>query len=231
MQPSTDCPPVGLVVRELRRPGTEPRWLTDLDARTAAAYRRLVRRYARLIEASLDPGVIANRIDPRGTLSLRASRRVWRRRLARATRPGARVAVMSSDVYRCYPSVRPAAVGLALAECGVDTAADELLHLLAKIARAGTPGLPVGPEPSAVLANAVLATADRAATRAGAQLYRWVDDVVLVGPDRTTVARAFDAWANGLRVVGLRPNESKTCLWASGEEAAAVLGVARPSGL
>src|SRR5439155_6038536 len=117
------------------------------------------------------------------------------------------------------------------AECGNDAAdIDELLTLLRRIARAGTPGLPIGPESSAVLANAVLAAADGAATHAGVRLLRWVDDVVLVGPDRWSVVRAFDAWAQALRVVGLRVNESKTRVWASAEEAMAALGVSQPSG-
>ena len=90
MRPSNDCPPVRLVLTELRRPGADPRWLTELDRRTATAYARLVRRQTRLIEARLAPGVIANRTGPRGTLRpLRASRSDWRRRLARMTSPGA----------------------------------------------------------------------------------------------------------------------------------------------
>jgi hypothetical protein len=232
MQLADDNAPLRLALTELRRPGAEPRWLTELDERTAIVYARLVRRHAGLIEASLGSGVIANRVGPRGTLRpLAASRSAWRRRLTHAMRARAGVAVVSGDVSRCYASIRPGALRLALAGCGVvPGAADELLHLLARIARAGTPGLPVGPEPSAVLANAVLATADRAATQAGAELYRWVDDVVLIGPDRSTVMRSFDAWTHGLRAVGLRPNDAKTRIWGSGDEAVAALRLGRPSG-
>ena len=83
------------------------------------------------------------------------------------TRPSASAAVVSADVHRCYPSIVPDAVGLALAECGIDAGdIEELLTLLRRIARAGTPGLPIGPESSAVLANASkvakpMTTADR----------------------------------------------------------------------
>ena len=147
------------------------------------------------------------------------------------TRPSASAAVVSADVHQCYPSIVPDAVGLALAECGIGAGdIEELLTLLRRIARAGTPGLPIGPEPSAVLANAVLATADAAATHAGVRLLRWVDDVVLVGPDRSSVVRGFDAWAEALGVVGLRVNEGKTRGWGSAEEAIAALGVSHPSG-
>ena len=83
----------------------------------------------------------------------------------------------------------------------LERAVEEILideaTLLRRIARAGTPGLPIGPEPSAVLANAVLATADAAATHAGVRLLRWVDDVVLVGTDRSSVVRGFDACHTG----------------------------------
>jgi hypothetical protein len=232
MHASDDARPVGIVLTQLRRPGAGPRWLTELDPRTASMYALLVHRHAQRVEASLDPGVIANRVGPRGTLRpLPASRAAWRRRLVRMLRPDAPLAVVSSDVYRCYPSVQGDALGLALAECAIDPGdIGELLRLLGRIARAGAPGLPIGPEASAVLANAVLATADRAAIRAGMQLIRWVDDVVLVGPDRSSVMRGFEAWANGLRVLGLRPNEGKTRMWPSGEEALAALGIALPSG-
>jgi hypothetical protein len=120
-------------------------------------------------------------------------------------------------------------VGLALAACGGD-GVDELLELLERIATAGTPGLPVGPEPSAVLANAVLAVADRSARETGAQILRWVDDVVLIAPDRRAVVRAFDAWVRGVRLVGLHPNTEKTRLWSTEDDAATALGLASPSG-
>jgi hypothetical protein len=221
---------VRATVRELRRPSGEARWLTELDPRTAAAYAELVRRHTSRIEASLDAGVIANRVGARGTMRpLSISRRSWRRRLRRAIQPGRPLAVITSDVARCYPSIAPDAVGLSLAACGADRV-DELLELLARIATAGTPGLPVGPEPSAILANAVLAVADRSAREAGAQILRWVDDVVLTAPDSRAVVRAFDAWVRAGRSVGLQPNEGKTRVWPTAEDAAAALELASPSG-
>jgi Reverse transcriptase (RNA-dependent DNA polymerase) len=226
----TDGGAVRAMVSELRRPSGEARWLTELDPRTAAAYAELVRRHTSRIEASLDAGVIANRVGARGTLSpVSISRRAWRRRLGRVIRPGLQVAFIASDVARCYASIAPDAVGSSLAACCAD-GFDELLELLARIATAGTPGLPIGPEPSAVLANAVLAVADRSAREAGAQILRWVDDVVLIAPDRRAVVRAFDAWVRGLRQVGLQPNGEKTRLWPTTEDAATALGFVSPSG-
>jgi hypothetical protein len=230
MRPTIDRGAIRTTLRELRRPSGEARWLSELDPRTAAAYADLVGRQTSRIEASLDAGVIANRVSARGTLrSLSISRREWTRRLRRAIRPGRPLALIASDVARCYASISPVAVGLALAACGGD-GVDELLELLERIATAGTPGLPVGPEPSAVLANAVLAVADRSARETGAQILRWVDDVVLIAPDRRAVVRAFDAWVRGVRLVGLQPNTEKTRLWSTEDDAATALGLASPSG-
>src|SRR5205809_1035983 len=63
----------------------------------------------------------------------------------------------------------------------------------------GVRGLPVGPDPSAILANGILAIADRAAAaEAGGHPIRWVDDVVLVAAGRRSATRAFDAWRRAL---------------------------------
>jgi hypothetical protein len=137
---------------------------------------------------------------------------------------------VTADVAACYPSIGTDAVGRALTSSGADhTSVASLVRLLAEIARGGTPGLPVGPEPSALLANAVLGLADRAAVDAGARVLRWVDDVVLTAPDRTSVVRAFDAWVRALALVGLRPNDAKVVIWPTAENAAVMLGATRPS--
>ncbi|MGZ8565572.1 MAG: RNA-directed DNA polymerase, partial [Actinomycetota bacterium] len=94
-----------------------------------------------------------------------------------------------------------------------------ITEVLESLEREGLRGLPVGPEASAILANAVLAGADLAARHAGAGVVRWVDDVALVGPDRRTVLRSFDAWAKHLATLGLRPHDGKTSLILPGEAA------------
>jgi len=70
--------------------------------------------------------------------------------------------------------------------------------------------LPVGPEPSAVLANAVLAPVDLAVAAAGVPHVRWVDDVVAFVPGRRRAVRVTDAVRRELEAMGLRPNEAKT---------------------
>ena len=69
------------------------------------------------------------------------------------------------------------------------------------------PGLPVGPEPSAVVANAVLTPVDRALSDAGIRHLRWVDDLVLAAEDP---GAALEVLRGSLATVGLRLNERKT---------------------
>ena len=74
----------------------------------------------------------------------------------------------------------------------------------------GVRGLPVGPEPSAVLANAVLGSVDRAlATAIGGPSLRWVDDVVAVVEDGRAARRAADAFARSLDRLGLEAHPGK----------------------
>src|SRR4029450_374898 len=85
-----------------------------------------------------------------------------------------------ADVRRCYASMSPSIVGDALDRAGIPTAC-EVAGFLAGLERIGVEGLPVGPDASAVLANAVLAQVDRLLREAGIEHLRWVDDVVLWG--------------------------------------------------
>jgi hypothetical protein len=121
--------------------------------------------------------------------------------------------VIVSDVRDCYGSITAPAVLEALAILDVPSStAAEIAAVLTELRNEGLRGLPVGPDPSAILANAVLAGADRAVRDAGARVLRWVDDVAIAGPDRRTTVRAFDAWAASLRAAGLTPHDGKTRL-------------------
>jgi hypothetical protein len=82
-------------------------------------------------------------------------------------------------------------------------------------------GLPIGPEPSAVLANAVLAEMDGAIRRAGARHLRWVDDVFLWGT-RADVRRALGALDDALSRAGLALHPEKTRVLADRHEARSV---------
>ena len=104
----------------------------------------------------------------------------------------------------------PAIVGEALRRAGIPTAC-EVEGFLSGLEGIGVEGLPVGPDASAVLANAVLAQVDRALRDAGIEHLRWVDDVVLSGGD---IAAALSVFRTALASIGLRANETKTRIMA-----------------
>ena len=194
----------------LHRVGGDRR-VAILDPATRDRYVRLVAGSAAAVEARLSDAVVANRIRSWRTappeLRLRpwrVERRVFAARLSALAECGGAIAF--ADVRRCYASISAEAVGQALRRDGIGTA-DALERFLCDLRRAGVTGLPVGPEPSAVLANAVLARADQALECAGISHLRWVDDVVLAGDDP---AAALDVLREALATIGLRLNERKT---------------------
>jgi len=128
-----------------------------------------------------------------------------------------------SDVRDCYPSMGERA----LEALGCSGA---LASFLRALEEAGVRGLPVGPDPSAILANGVLAHADRAAAAAGCRPIRWVDDVVLVAAGRRPAIRAFDAWRRGLAELGLEAHDGKSRMFTDVREALTTVGGSRASG-
>ena len=202
-------------LRAVPKPGGGQRWLADLDRPTDRRYRVAVAPVVARIERSLDPGVLANRVGPGGRLRpCCRARRAWWRALGRAT-TGPHT-VITSDVAACYDSIGADAVGEALATIGAPEARTRAIHRqLMAVRREGLRGLPVGPDASAILANAVLAAGDRAVRHAGGGILRWVDDVAIIGPDRRTAVRAFDAWVVALRHAGLAPHDGKTHMLCS----------------
>ena len=209
----------GPLLEQVVVPGGKVRVFARLAGVEQRAYEQAVASVLPRIERGLLPGVLANRAAPSGALrGFSAERSTWRRELTAALRWSATLpggAVASGDVQDCYPSISPDVVAARLAALGVDPA--PVVGVLERFAHEGGRGLPVGPWPSAVLANAVLADADRRARAAGARVLRWVDDVVLVAPDRAHAARALDAWVRGLAVLGLTPHEGKTAIRSSEE--------------
>jgi hypothetical protein len=190
--------------------------LTSLSASRAGRYTELVAAVAGAVETALSSRVAAHRLADHATepTALRfvpwlVERAAFSARLAAmaATHP----CLVFTDVRDCYGSIRPAVVRDALASLGADPiACDRLRGFLDGLADRGVRGLPVGPAPSAVLANAVLAVADRALERWGVPYLRWVDDVVAGTPDRAAAERVVAGLAVALGRVGLALNESKT---------------------
>lgn len=183
--------------------GTRP--IAHLDPRDAAVYRRLVQPHAAAVDRGLGAGAFANRTDRFGNLvAVGPARRRWRGAVDRAMATPPRGSIILSDVRDCYASIDPRVLG----RVGIDD--PDLLGFLRGLHDAGVRGLPVGPQPSAIIANAVLGFADRAVVEAAAVPIRWVDDVVLVGRDRLGAERAFDAWRRALASLGLEAHDGKT---------------------
>jgi Reverse transcriptase (RNA-dependent DNA polymerase) len=185
--------------------GGGTRRLIRLDAADADTYRRLVARVAPAIERSLGPRVIANRVSgpPLRLEDWRAAHHRWRRAVGCGM--GLRLRL---DVADCFASIRPGIVTAALASLGAE--GDALSRFLHELAEHGVAGLPVGPEPSAVLANAVLHRLDVAIASTGAPHVRWVDDVIVVADGRREARRVLDAARRALEEIGLHPNAEKT---------------------
>jgi Reverse transcriptase (RNA-dependent DNA polymerase) len=199
-------------------PGRGAREVTVLHPTLDARYTELVSAVALRVDGELSRSVAANRVaaacvdPPRLVLrSFRDERVVFGRRLAGLARRTP--CLLFADVRECYRSIAPDVVASSLRSLGCDgRSADAIVTFLHALQDRGVEGLPVGPDPSAVLANAVLAEADRALERLGAPHLRWVDDLVvgLDGSRRATTVLV--GIREALDRVGLHLNDAKTRL-------------------
>lgn len=186
--------------------------LTRLAPEDEARYRWAVSRVAAAIERGLAPSVAANRVIDPGRLRLEPWRSGRARFLAGAGALAGRAGVvLVADVRRCYPSIGPGTVAAALLGMGCHPGeVARIGRLLARFRDQGVPGLPIGPEPSAVLANAVLAGADGALSAQGFPFLRWVDDVMVGAADTGGAMRARATLKAALGRVGLTLHPAKT---------------------
>jgi hypothetical protein len=119
--------------------------------------------------------------------------------------------VFLGDVEDCYGSIGSSTVMSALRRLGIDALdAGRVGAILADLERRGVRGLPVGPDASAILANAVLLEVDHAFAREGLIFLRWVDDVAVFAPNQDVALHAHDVFRQALARLGLRANEAKT---------------------
>jgi hypothetical protein len=181
-------------------PAGKRRSLTILTDAEAARYRHV----ATLALRGRQPAAWSFGVEGAHGRAWHARRTAWgfavRSALGRAD------AAIASDIVECYPSIGPRAIRLATGWAGGDP--EPLLAFLASAHDAGGTGLPIGPSPSAAIADAVLAIADAESRAAGVAPIRWVDDVVFAG-SRRQVARAERAWRIALADLGLRDHEGK----------------------
>ena len=183
-------------------PSGRRRWLTRLDPREA-------RSYAQAVSAAfprLEHGPRSYAMPAGPGRPWRVARLAWRRAVASELADAELVIV--SDVADCYASIGETAVRMAVARVGGE--AGPLLAHLARMGTVGVRGVPIGPSPSASVAEAVLSIADTRARAAGVAPIRWVDDVVFAG-DRDAVLRATRDWTSTLHELGLHENEAKRC--------------------
>ena len=181
--------------------------MVDLESADDARYRDLIARAAAALERSLGPAIVANRVvgAPLVLEDWRVAHTRWRAAIGRSAARGLRVHVDAAD---CYDSMRPEVVAATLRSAGADPRV--LVRLLHELVDHGVPGLPIGPEASAVLANVVLAPVDLALAAAGVPHVRWVDDVVAFVPSRRRATVVTAIVRRELEAVGLRLNERKT---------------------
>jgi hypothetical protein len=190
------------------------RWLTVLDDRASARYAAAVAAVAATVEASLTEAVMANRVGSAEGASIRLE--AWlpsrARFLLEAERRSAdRGALLLADVRDCYRSIRPQVVEARLRAIGCAPAAvGGVVDVLSNFEVEGIRGLPVGPEPSAVLANAVLAVGDEAVARCRAEHLRWVDDFVVFADDSGHALHVLRALSASLGRAGLSLSPTKT---------------------
>jgi hypothetical protein len=219
--------PIGWDVVPASGGGT--RSLARLDDRDASHFRNLVARVSSPVERRLGPGVLANRCAlSRGPSMLapwRPAWRTWQASIRSGVAAGAPwTHVVVTDVRECFGSIRPEIVERSLVSTGAR--ADDAMAIgayLRALAPSGVRGLPIGPEPSAVIANAVLAELDDAAVGAGCMVLRWVDDLVVFAPAASAARAALDDVERAAERVGLQLHVGKTRMFSDREQARSAL--------
>jgi hypothetical protein len=199
-----------------RRPVVARRRLTVLDPSLAARYVTLVGVVVPKVESGLSPAAMANRVIASSTrppsfrlAPWRSERAAFARRLSRLA--GEAPCAVFADVRDCYAAVAPVVVRASLLALGCRVGdADRIGRFLRGLEELGVRGLPVGPEPSAVLANGVLAGVDRALMLAGFRHLRWVDDFVVRARGARDAERVLAVLRDSLGPLGLELNEAKT---------------------
>lgn len=115
----------------------------------------------------------------------------------------------TGDVKDCYASFRADTLAEQLVRLGLaERDVVPLMTLLEELHQAGVRGLPIGPEWSPMLANAMLFQLDEDLAAGGFQHQRWIDDVTFAfdGFGWKEARRLFEA---SLGRLGLEPNVRK----------------------
>lgn len=123
-----------------------------------------------------------------------------------------RTHVLVADISDCYGQIAPDSVREALEDLGITAErANCVSRLLLSIAGPRGRGLPVGPHPSALLAEAVLGRVDEHLKREGRPWVRYVDDIRIFCSSLRDARRAWLALASFVTErLGLGLNDTKT---------------------
>jgi hypothetical protein len=194
------------------------RLLTVLEPGAATSYEAAVAVLVPFIERSLSASVVANRATLVSSVPPSLRLEPWQAARQRFAREAGRLvrfagAMLVADVRSCYASIGSQMVSRRLLVLGCPHPEIGVIRsLIESFQGAGVPGLPIGPDPSAVLANAVLSEMDESLASLGAEHLRWVDDFFVFTPNAEAALAAHAALRRALRRVGLELADEKTRL-------------------
>jgi len=154
-----------------------------------------------------------HRGPPRWSLRDPAKRWIKFRRSAIALLESGDYRVMrQEDIKSFFASVRTDSLIRFLRSCGC--AKISIRHVQRMLttwqSRNGVPGLPIGPEASALLANGLLAPVDQAIIMTGAEFRRWADDTLIFAWTLAECDAAVEAATVALAKLGLRYSPEKS---------------------
>lgn len=202
----------------IRKANGGVRLIAHLSSSDLRDYHASVAPLVSRIERALGARSIANRARVRNAGPPTMALEPWRIPRRRFHRVAASLAARSSaaaiaDVHECYASIRDDVLERRLRGLGASPREIRpLRRLLDRVHEQGIRGLPIGPEPSAALANAVLGRVDRALEGARVRHVRWVDDVWMFAENERSAATALRVLEDALLEVALSPAPGKTRL-------------------
>jgi len=202
----------------IRKAGGGVRLIAHLSSADLRDYHASVAPLVRRIERALGSRSFANRARARGAGPPTVTLEPWRIPRRRFRRAAASLAARSSasaiaDVRECYGSIPDEVLDRRLRRLGASHRdIRPLRRILDRLHEQGIRGLPIGPEPSAALADAVLGRVDRALEGARVRHLRWVDDVWMYAANERSAASAMRVLEDALADVSLSPAPEKTRL-------------------